>query len=184
MLTILVPPRIFPRTLHSMHLKEVMHVTFHESHRLVLRNEERVEFDNTYAAHYIFSSKQKHALFQGDLRGKDLVATFDIDIIRSERSSRKIGEANFQDLKLWQDRCTPCRHSISFFANSSEKRFLEFRVLWFQSVIVKDANTKTARITFVQRNRGSGDGVRRRASRFLPRRRSVLSQSGSQYRIC
>lgn len=159
-----------------------MHVNFYEPHRMVLTNEEATLFNQTHDADYVFTTAERRKLFQGDLRGKDLVETFDFNTIWSERRPKKYGEATFQDLKIWQDRHHPYRHTISFFASSTVNRVLEFPVLSFQPQFSERAFEKSVELSFVRKPEGSG-GVseasveRRRTSIFS--RRSTSSEAGS-----
>ncbi len=127
---------------------------------------------------YVFSTPEKRKLFQEDLRGKDLVETFDFDKIWSKRTAKKYGEATIQDLKLWQDRRHPYRHSISFFANCTADRVLEFPVLWFQPQSAEFPSEKTVVISFVRGVEGSPQvGIlSKRTSWFM--RKTTSSEAG------
>ena len=108
----LVPRDAFPETLHSSHGK-TMHVTFplpkdpDEEHHLVWRADNGgsgSRYDDIIPE-YQFVSAEARRVFQGDVRGKDLVdgATFDTDVIWTDRTESRYDrrESYGQDLKLW-----------------------------------------------------------------------------------
>src|SRR5215470_6926344 len=112
-MTVVVPLPVFPPTLHSSH-KEKRCISFLEPHRFILKTGEDTRVDQRLTADYLFLSADHYKLFQEHLCDKDLIGTFDFRIIRSEGSTRKLGEATARDLKIWRDLSRPC-HSISFF---------------------------------------------------------------------
>jgi hypothetical protein len=120
---------------------------------------------------YTFVSREVRKQFQGCIRDKTLVETWDIDVLWSNRIPRKDGgEAVLQDLKIWQDRHAPYHHSLSFFASGTEERHLEFPLLSFQRDIEqKPKQPNVACIYFVRRRESSTSSdpkVRRSSSLF------------------
>ncbi|KAK6843223.1 hypothetical protein PG987_004083 [Apiospora arundinis] len=141
------PADTFPHTLHSLHrqfsdpcLLE-QYVTFREAHRVRYTAEDGVViFDQPMEVKYEFTTIESAIHFQGDLRRKDLIDCFDIDVVWSDTHSRTdtfgnvrgIGTA--QRLKLWSDRQNSA-HSISIFANRSDRRFREYPVDFFEGEV-------------------------------------------------
>ena len=156
-----------------------MHVTFYTPHRLVFKNEDGLQFDQMWDAEYVFSTIDNLKDFQGDVRGKDLIETFDFDKIISERRPRNLGEATFQDLKIWQDRTYPYRHTISFFASTSTNKPLEFSILWFQPQFHENASKRMLELSF-RRKEGSPNPRPRRLSNMLGRRGTLFGRSPPQ----
>ncbi len=66
--------------------------------------------------YYVFSNPKDFKEFQSEVRGKDLIDSFDVRQIRAGSSDRK-GEATDQHLKIWRDRLTQ-EYSISYYASA------------------------------------------------------------------
>lgn len=171
---------MFPETLNSEHGNS-LHVKFSEAHELIWRGEDGVPHNHDLLAEYIFVSPTDRKVFQGDIRGKVLVDTWDFGVLWSNRISRQnSGEAILQDLKIWQDRQSPYHHTLSFFASTREMRHLEFPLLFFQCDVQRDPNQpKFARINFSRRRDSSSNPQKARRRSTLSRASSALFQSKS-----
>ncbi|KAK8873164.1 acetate kinase [Apiospora arundinis] len=184
------PADTFPHTLHSLHrqfsdpcLLE-QYVTFREAHRVRYTAEDGVViFDQPMEVKYEFTTIESAIHFQGDLRRKDLIDCFDIDVVWSDTHSRTdtfgnvrgIGTA--QRLKLWSDRQNSA-HSISIFANRSDRRFREYPVDFFEGEVRgRDDRRRMLRLN-VRGRRGSAPDSRRNPLAAF-RRHSDHSHSSS-----
>jgi hypothetical protein len=116
----IVPPDVFPDTLHSLHddQEDLMGVTFpkHQLHEVVWTpHSTNMPEPITTVPKYVFLDTVDKENFQGDIRNKDLIEIFDTNKIWSDRTSRDSAESLFQDLKIWRDRNdSTYRYSLSF----------------------------------------------------------------------
>jgi hypothetical protein len=164
-----VPLNSFPSTLHSSY-RDQLRIFFHEEHNLVLKTEGGNHHLRVFAE-YTFLSADDWKRFQGDVCNKDLVGTFDFNtiLLSSKRIPQGGGsDAVLRDLKIWKDRHPPYHHSISFFANTTKERHVEFPILWFQPGVRNDErNLKVVHLDFVMRNQNAPSpsvAVRRRSA--------------------
>lgn len=138
---------------------------------MIWRGEDGVPHDQNVMAEYLFVSPEARKEFQGDVRYKVLVETWDFGVLWSTRISRQNGgEAVLQDLKVWQDRHYPYHHSLSFFASTREGRHLEFPLLDFhRDVKAEPKQPKVAHVDFVRRRESSTSAdpkLRRKSTLF------------------
>lgn len=180
----------FPHTLHSRHRQFSnpsqleLYVTFRERHRVrYTTGEGVVVLDQPIEVKYEFTTLDSAITFQGDVRRKDLVDCFDVDVIwtdvqgRTDTFGNVRGIGTVQRLKLWSDRVTTT-HSLSIFANRSDRRYREYQVENFEGEIRgRDERRRTLRLN-VRGRRGSASDSRRMIS-FRPRQRSVDQASSS-----
>ncbi|KAI0162472.1 hypothetical protein BJ166DRAFT_612248 [Pestalotiopsis sp. NC0098] len=123
----------FPHTLHSRHrqfsdpdaLEQT--VTFNEPHRVRYTNQDGVVTHNKLMrVSYKFITTDSALSFQGDLREKDLVDWFDVDVVWTDTHARTdafgsvCGIGTVQRLKFWADRQTSL-HSLTVFANRERR---------------------------------------------------------------
>lgn len=129
---------------------------------------------------YEFTTVESAINFQGDLRRKDLVDCFDVDVVWSDAQGRTDAFGNIrgigtvQRLKLWSDR-HDTSHSLTFFANRSDRRYREYQVDFFEGEIRgRDDRRRTVRLNVRGRRGSAPDSTSRRTpfSAFRPRRGS------------
>jgi hypothetical protein len=138
-----------------------------------------VVFDQPVEVRYEFTTVESAIHFQGDLRRKDLVDCFDVDVVWSDTQGRTDtfgnirGIGTVQRLKLWSDR-HDTSHSLTVFANRSERRYREYQVDFFEGEIRgRDDRRRTVRLNVRGRRGSAPDSTRRTAfSAFRPRRGS------------
>ncbi|KAG6026616.1 hypothetical protein E4U41_001225 [Claviceps citrina] len=134
------PAEIHPHTLHSRHRQYhdpsemERHVTFAEPHRVRYTTDEGVCIHNQYVpVRYEFTTVDGSTQFQGDLRRKDMVGFFDVDVVwtdvhrRTDGFGKVKGIGAIQRLKMWRDRYTTF-HSLSLLANKTDGQFREYHV--------------------------------------------------------
>jgi hypothetical protein len=130
---------------------------------------------------YEFTTVEGSVRFQGDVRRKDLLDYFDVDVVWSDVQGRTDSFGNvrgmglIQRLKLWQDRYTTF-HSITVYANRSDRRYKEYEVHNFEGELRRrDDQNRQVRLN-VRGRRGSADSHQSRrmsfTQRMLPRVRS------------
>lgn len=186
-----VPSEVFPHTLHSRHRQYhdpsdmERYVTFTEPHRIRYISDEGVCIHDQYiSVRYEFTSVDGSLLFQGDVRRKDLVDFYDVDVVwtnvhgRTDSYGKIKGIGAIQRLKLWRDRYTTC-HSLTVLANKTGGSYREYDVHNFEGELRgREDRTKQVRL-IVQGRRGSAPESSRRslAQRMRPR---VFSTSTGQ----
>ncbi|KAI1845639.1 hypothetical protein JX265_005329 [Neoarthrinium moseri] len=138
------PTETFPHTLHSRHrqfsdpCQLEQYVTFRERHRIRYTSEDGVVIhDQPIEVKYEFTTVESAIHFQGDLRRKDLVDCFDVDVVWTDTQGRTDtfgnirGIGTVQRLKLWSDRQNTS-HSLTIFANRADRRYKEYQVDQFE----------------------------------------------------
>jgi hypothetical protein len=123
-----VPSQTFPYTLHAQHRRfgdpreMELYVTFREPHRIRYTREDGVVHDDYIEVKYEFTTLEGSVQFQGDLRRKDLVDWFDVDVVWSDSQRRTDtygnvrGLGTIQRMKIWRDRYSTF-HFLTFYAN-------------------------------------------------------------------
>lgn len=178
-----VPSEVFPHTLHSRHRQYhdpsdmERYVTFTEPHRIRYISDEGICIHDQYiSVRYEFTSVDGSLLFQGDLRRKDLVDFYDVDVVwtnvhgRTDSYGKIKGIGAIQRLKLWRDRYTTC-HSLTVLANKTGGSYREYDVHTFEGELRgREDRTKQVRLV-VHGRRGSAPESSRRslAQRMRPR---------------
>jgi hypothetical protein len=145
--------------------------------------------DEFVTVKYEFTTIDASIRFQGDLRRKDLLDWFDVDVIWSDSDGRKDSYGNvrglgtIQRLKLWQDRYSTV-HSITFFANH-RRRWREYAVNDFDAEF-RDMDNRHRRVMLNVRGsgrRGNGPDNQNRDRRFsassIFRPRQQLTEHGN-----
>lgn len=190
---------VHPHTLHRNHRQfsvpnELeLFVNFREPHRLIYRDPSgTVVHDARIDVKYEFSAYETSYQFQGDIRGKDLIDYFDVDVVYSDHHPRQnnygavSGLGTIQRLKLWKDRYGSY-YTVSVYANRLDpRRYREYQAHLFEPEI-RNADDSHRRLRlYVRGRRGSApDGGGRDRSRFglsfRQRQRSVGSSSHSSH---
>lgn len=137
-------------------------VTFPEVHRVRYTTDEGVCIHDEYIpVKYEFTSVNGSTQFQGDLRRKDMIAFYDVDVVwtnvhgRTDSFGKVKGFGAIQRLKMWRDRYTTF-HTLSVLANKTDSRFREYHVHIFDGELRnRDDRAKQLRLN-VQARRGSG----------------------------
>lgn len=165
------------------------YLTFTEPHRIRYTNDEGVCIHDQYIqVRYEFTTVEGSATFQGDLRRRDLIDFYDVDVVwtnvhpRTDGFGKVKGIGAIQRLKMWRDRYTTF-HSISVWANKTNGQYREYDVHLFDGELRnRDEREKHVKLAVHgRRQSNSEEGSQRRrsfASRMRPRTRP--SGRGSQ----
>jgi hypothetical protein len=142
---------------------------------------------------YEFTTVESSIAFQSDLRRKELVDYFDVDVVWSDVHSRTDSFGNIrgmgmvQRLKLWRDRYTSY-YSLTVFTNRSGRHYREYDLHCFDNELrSRDDRHRQLRINVRGgARRGSADTNQSSSSRrfsisqrIRPRQRSVGHSSHS-----
>ncbi|UKZ52193.1 hypothetical protein TrVGV298_005968 [Trichoderma virens] len=156
-------------------------LSFNEPHRIRYTSGEGICIhDQFIPVRYEFTTVEASIQFQGDLRRKDLVDFYDVDVVWSNLQSRtdsfgKVkGIGAIQRLKLWRDRYTTF-HSLSVLANKTDNQYREYDIHHFDGELRnRDDRAKTLRLN-VHGRRGSvpDETPSRRTFRIRQRVRSA-----------
>ncbi|POR36491.1 Uncharacterized protein TPAR_03317 [Tolypocladium paradoxum] len=186
-----IPSEIHPHTLHSRHRQYhdpsdmERYLTFPEPHRIRYTTDEGVCIHDQYIpVRYEFTTVEGSLQFQGDLRRRDMINYFDVDVAwtnvhgRTDSFGKVKGIGAIQRLKMWRDRYTTF-HSISILANKTDGQYREYDVHIFEGELRgRDDRAKQVRLN-VRGRRGSAatdENPQRRpsfAQRLRPRVRSA-----------
>ncbi|KAL6690327.1 Acetokinase family domain-containing protein [Trichoderma pleuroticola] len=182
-----IPSDVHPHTLHSRHRQfndppdMERFLSFNEPHRIRYTSGDGVCIHDQYIpVRYEFTTVEASIQFQGDLRRKDLVDFYDVDVVWSNLQSRtdsfgKVkGIGAIQRLKLWRDRYTTF-HSLSVLANKTDNHYREYDIHHFDGELRnRDDRAKTLRLN-VHGRRGSvpDESSSRRTFRIRQRVRSA-----------
>ena len=187
-----------PFSLHSQHRRfgdpreMELYLTFTEPHRIRYTTLEGVVHDEYIEVKYEFTTVDSSVQFQSDVRRRDLVDWFDVDVVWSDQHRRTDsygavrGLGTIQRVKMWRDRYSSC-HFISFYANH-RRRWKEYLVQEFEpEPRNRDDRHRRLQITVRGGRRGSGQesqhgGRDRRfsaSSIFRPRQNAHVSSSQS-----
>ncbi|KAL7942348.1 Acetokinase family domain-containing protein [Trichoderma barbatum] len=182
-----IPSDIHPHTLHSRHRQfndppdMERFLSFNGPHRIRYTSGEGICIHDQYIqVRYEFTTVDASIQFQGDLRRKDLVDFFDVDVVWTNLQSRTDGFGKvkgigaIQRLKLWRDRYTTF-HSLSVLANKTDNHYREYDIHHFDGELRnRDDRAKTLRLN-VHGRRGSvpEEAPSRRTFRIRQRVRSA-----------
>lgn len=183
------PADAIPHTLHARHrqfsdpFQLERYVHFPGTQRVRYVDQDGVIiFDQFIEIKYEFTTIEASLQFQGDLRQKDLVDCFDVDVGWTDSHGRTDsfgnikGMGTIQRLKLWSDRQTS-RHSLTFFANRIDRHYREYPVDQFEAEPrSRDDRRRTLRLMVANR-RGSGSSSRRLTLAPFRRNRSLSSST-------
>lgn len=162
-----MPSEVHPHTLHSRHRPYYdpadmeRYLTFTERHRVRYFSDEGVLIhDNYISVRYEFTTVESSFQFQGDLRRKDLLSFYDVDVAwtnvhgRTDGYGKIKGIGAIQRLKMWRDRYTTS-HSLSVLANKTDGQYREYDVHLFDGELRgRDDRAKQVRLN-VHGRRGS-----------------------------
>ncbi|KAK2729916.1 acetate kinase [Colletotrichum kahawae] len=190
-----VPADVFPHTLHSRHRPYTdpceleLYVSFREPHRVrYTTGEGMVMHDHLMEVKYEFTTVESSLRFQGDIRRKDLVDYYDIDVVWSDVHGRTDGFGNIrgmglvQRLKLWRDRYSTY-HSLTVFANRAGGcQHREYEIHNFEGEVRnRDDRHRQVRLTVRGSRRSSAPDSGSSRSRFaFSHRMRPRVRSGSQ----
>ncbi|TWU75415.1 hypothetical protein ED733_003308 [Metarhizium rileyi] len=194
-----IPSEIHPHTLHSRHRQYhdpsdmERYLMFPEPHRIRYISDEGLCLHDQYVqVRYEFTTVDGSTRFQGDLRRKDLIGFYDVDVVwtnvhgRTDAYGKVKGIGAIQRLKMWRDRYTTF-HSLSVLANKTDGQYREYDVRMFDGELRnRDDRAKQLRLSVRgQRGSASNEPPQRRfsfARGVRPRARSTeghISQSSS-----
>ncbi|QUC17001.1 uncharacterized protein UV8b_01242 [Ustilaginoidea virens] len=154
-----IPSDLHPHTLHSRHRQYhdrsdmERYVAFTEPHRVRYVSDEGLCIHDQYMqVRYEFTSVDGSTQFQGDLRRKDMIDFYDVDVIwtnlhgRTDGFGKVKGVGAIQRLKMWRDRYTTS-HSLSFLANKTSGLYREYDVHIFDGELrSRDDRANTLRL--------------------------------------
>ncbi|KAH7181596.1 Acetokinase family-domain-containing protein [Fusarium sp. MPI-SDFR-AT-0072] len=177
------PSDIYPHTLHSRHRPYYdpsdmeRYLTFQEPHRIRYTTDEGVCIHDQYVTiRYEFTTVESSIQFQGDLRRKDLVDFYDVDVVwtnvhgRTDGFGKVKGIGAIQRLKLWRDRYTTF-HSLSVCANKTDGQYREYDIHSFDGELRgRDDRAKQLRLNASGRRHTSGDDQHSHRRFSLPHR--------------
>lgn len=171
------PSGVFPFTFHAHHRRfgdpreMELYLTFKESHRVRYQTPDGAVLDELAEVKYEFTTIESSIQFQGDLRGKDLIDWFDLDVAWTDVNRRTDiygnvhGLGTIQRLKLWRDRYS-ARHFLTLYANH-RRCWKEFPVHEFKPEIRRqDDRHKRVQLGARTARRGSSAHSQGRDRRF------------------
>ncbi len=179
-----VPADVFPHTLHARHrpygdpADMELFLTFREPHRIrYVTANDAVVHDDRIEVKYEFTTCDGSHRFQADVRNKELVDYFDVDVIWSDRDGRTDafgsvrGIGAIQRLKIWRDRYSTY-HYLTFLANRTDRRYREYMVLAFDGDIHnRDDGHRRLRLHVRGRRSSTSDGANHNGGGHGPGRR-------------
>jgi hypothetical protein len=130
------PNELFPHTLHAQHRRfgdpreMELYLTFLEPHRVRYMTTDGVVHDEYVEVKYEFTTIEGSIQLQSDIRTRDLVDWFDVDVVWSDTQRRTDSYGNIrglgtiQRIKLWRDRYSTF-HYLTFHANQ-QRRWKEY----------------------------------------------------------
>ncbi|KAF5122064.1 hypothetical protein E5D57_012537 [Metarhizium anisopliae] len=170
------------------------YLTFPEPHRIRYFSDEGVCIHDQYIqVRYEFTTVDASVRFQGDLRRKDMVGFYDVDVVwtnvhgRTDSFGKVKGIGAIQRLKMWRDRYTTF-HSLSVLANKTDGQYREYDVHIFDGELrSRDDRAKQLKLSVRGRRGSAPDEAPQRRFSFArgvrPRVRSSggnIGQSGSE----
>jgi hypothetical protein len=164
-----------------------LYLTFLEPHRIRYTTADGVLHDDYIEVKYEFTTIESSIQLQGDLRGRDLIDWFDVDVIWSDQHRRQDpygnvrGLGTIQRMKLWRDRYSTF-HYLTFYANH-RRRWKEYLLDDFDRELRRrdDARRQlqlgvrgARRGSAPESSQGHGHGRERRLSIFRHRHSTPL----------
>ncbi|KAK4162090.1 hypothetical protein QBC43DRAFT_87346 [Cladorrhinum sp. PSN259] len=119
---------LFPRTLHAQHRRFgdprdlELHLSFLEPHRVRYVTREGVVCDDYVQINYELTAVENSIQLQSEIRTRELIDWFDVDVIWSDQHRRTDAYGNvrglgtIQRMKLWKDRYSSF-HYLTFYAD-------------------------------------------------------------------
>ncbi|KAM7190363.1 hypothetical protein V8F20_009758 [Naviculisporaceae sp. PSN 640] len=195
------PGDILPYSLHAQHRRfgdardMELYLTFQEPHRIRYTTINGILHDEYVEVKYEFTTVEGSIQFQSDIRRRDLIDWFDVDVVWSDTHRRTDtygnvrGLGTIQRMKMWRDRYSTF-HYITFYANH-RRRWKEYLVHDFEDE-VRHRDDRHRRLQIIARGatprRGSGstessshsrDSRRFSASSIFRQRQPTSSSSSS-----
>lgn len=169
------------------------YVTFPEPHRIRYITDEGVCIHDQYIqVRYEFTSVDGSTQFQGDLRRRDMIDFYDVDVVwtnshrRTDGFGKVKGIGAIQRLKMWRDRYTTF-YSLSVLANKTDGQYHDYDVHAFDGQLRnRDDRAKQLRLKVLGRRGSASDESPQHRFSFArgarPRVRSTghTSQSSSE----
>ena len=127
---------VFPYTLHAQHRRfgdpreMELYLTFLEPHRIRYITPDGIVHDEHIEVKYEFTTIEGSMQLQSEIRGRDLIDWFDVDVVWSDTHRRTDSYGNvrglgtIQRMKLWRDRYSTF-HYLTFYANH-RRRWKEY----------------------------------------------------------
>ncbi|KAH0596412.1 hypothetical protein MHUMG1_05529 [Metarhizium humberi] len=186
-----IPSEIHPHTLHSRHRQYhdpsdmERYLTFPEPHRIRYFSDEGVCIHDQYIqVRYEFTTVDASIRFQGDLRRKDMVGFYDVDVLwtnvhgRTDTFGKVKGIGAIQRLKMWRDRYTTF-HSLSVLANKTDGQYREYDVHIFDGELrSRDDRAKQLKLSVRGRRGSAPDEAPQRRFSFARGVRPRVRSSG------
>ncbi|KAL2256683.1 hypothetical protein VTK26DRAFT_1309 [Humicola hyalothermophila] len=157
---------VFPYTLHAQHRRfsdpreMELYLTFLEPHRIRYTTPDGIVHDEYIEVKYEFTTIEGSIELQSEIRGKDLIDWFDVDVVWSDTHRRTDSYGNvrglgtIQRMKLWRDRYSTF-HYLTFFANQ-RRRWKEYLVDDFDRALrQRDDRHRRLQLTARTARRGS-----------------------------
>lgn len=148
-----------------------LYVSFKGPQRIRYETPEGVFLDEYIEVKYEFTTIESSIQFQGDVRRRDLVDWFDVDVVWSDTHGRTDNYGNvrglgtIQRMKIWRDRYSTF-HYITFFANH-RRRWKEYLVNDFEpGVRNRDDRHRRLRLQARGGRRGSAADTPNSGRRF------------------
>ncbi|KAK4040538.1 Acetokinase family-domain-containing protein [Parachaetomium inaequale] len=130
------PNELFPHTLHAQHRRfgdpreMELYLSFQEPHRIRYTTTDGIVHDEYIEVKYEFTTIEGSIQLQSDIRRRDLIDWFDVDVVWSDTHRRTDSYGNvrglgtIQRIKLWRDRYSTF-HYLTFYANH-RRRWKEY----------------------------------------------------------
>lgn len=130
------PNELFPQTLHAQHRRfgdpreMELYLTFLEPHRIRYITTDGIVHDEYVEVRYEFTTIESSIQLQSDIRTRDLIDWFDVDVVwcdthrRTDSYGNVRGLGTIQRIKLWRDRYSTF-HYLTFYANQ-RRRWKEY----------------------------------------------------------
>lgn len=155
------------------------YLTFQEPHRIRYTTDEGVCIHDQYIRiRYEFTTVEGSIQFQGDLRRRDLVDFYDVDVAwtnvhgRTDSYGKVKGIGAIQRMKLWRDRYTTF-HSLSVCANKIDGHYREYDIHCFDGEVRgRDDRAKQLKLNAHGRRHNTGDEQQHRRFSLANRLRS------------
>ncbi|KAK4456967.1 hypothetical protein QBC42DRAFT_47512 [Cladorrhinum samala] len=180
---------LYPHTLHAQHRRfgdprELeLHLSFLEPHRVRYVTRDGVVCDDYVEIQYELTTIEASIQLQSDIRTRDLIDWFDVDVVWSDQQRRTDSYGNvrglgtIQRMKLWRDRYSSL-HYITFYANH-RRRYKEYMVDDFEREF-RQRDDRHRRLQLSTRSNTRRDSTSGSSGHSRERRFSAASIFGSR----
>lgn len=185
------PSESYPHSRHSKHRKYhdpsdmERHLTFTEPSRIrYIDDDGNCVHDQYVTINYEFTTVDAAVKFQGDIRQKDMIAFFDLNLAWTNVHDLKnsyghvTGIATVQRLKLWRDRST-FAHSITIYAKKTDG-YREYNISSFHHELRRDEKKCQLHLNAPGGRRSSSDTTASKRKLSLPKLKRGLTSSSQQ----